>query len=161
MGFFTKREHTHVVRDEHGNVIRMERNGDTSGMKTTDQLMSEYREKKPSRLQQFKTSVRERQFEHNMQRANEKEAYQKAYHKARIERHTQLGRQAGSRTTGDRLERFISGPPRRQQPHVVHHYHNAPPRYNKQPKKKHHPQQKRRQNPFSNLDVFDNWGLLK
>ena len=154
MGFFTKKEHTHVIRDEHGNVIKLERDNET------EHLINEYREHHPTKLQQLKTNLNERRFEHQMQRANEKQAYNKAYHQARVERHTQLGRQAGSRTSGDRLERFVMGPPRRPQK-IVHVYHNAPPKYNKQPKRKHHPQQKRRKNPFGNLDVFDNWGLLK
>lgn len=62
MGFFRREQHTKIVRDEQGNVLRLEKTGDRMGESRTpvsDKLMEQQprQKKKPSRLIGFAKKV--------------------------------------------------------------------------------------------------------
>jgi len=108
MGLFTKKERVHFERDEEGNVIRMTRNGKEvqpvqpepkpepqPKYKSTEQLHKEFYAKHPEEM-----PWRER-------RKKEKAIFREEFNKARIARIRQQGKQAGSTTLSDRLNRMI------------------------------------------------------
>jgi hypothetical protein len=93
----TKEEHTHFDRDSSGKVVRVTHNG--SEYKSTRQLESEYREKHPTRLQSFKQNVKrgmnERELEHMIIHAKEKEASRRGYERGRVQRAETRGFERG------------------------------------------------------------------
>lgn len=94
--FKKKEEKVHFVRDEAGNVTKVEReyNG-RSKTPVSDKLLSQVRVDKRKEREIWKEQKRD--------------AYDKAFRKARLERIGKQGRMAGRTTFSDRLEGFASG----------------------------------------------------
>ena len=95
MGLFTKKEKIHFERNNAGEVVNVERTGDT-GRRSRTPISDELMKQSP------KVKKRSERLE---QRRLEKQAYREAYQKARIESAKKRGKQSGSMTMGQRFDK--------------------------------------------------------
>ncbi len=168
MSWFKKKvEKTHFVRDEAGNVIKVERSGD-SRTPVSDKLLSQVKQEKKLKKLEWKQQ--------------QKVAYDKAFKKARIERIKKQGRSAGSITFSDRLNNFSQ--PSNYQIHNNYNpfgnmfdtgmkYKSKPSKSNSSKKYtiiggKAYPiagtkskKKKKKSSSSKGYDMFDNWGYMK
>jgi len=146
MGFWTKRETTHFVRDASGKVVVTEHESDAE--KNANREISRWEQRDRER--------QERRENKQIDKAREKEAYRSAFKEARVERMRTEGKKQGSKLPYENLSKAILGPskPRRLnygRPQTKIVYINQ----GSSKKKK-----KGRGGMFNTFDPVDNWGLL-
>jgi len=170
MGLFTKKENIHFERNEAGEVVNVERTGDT-GRRSRTPISDELMKQSPKA---------QRKLQRIEQRKLEKQAYRKAYNEARIKSAKQRGKQQGSMTIGQRFDRAASQI--RIQPYTTRNNYNpwgsmfdrgmskpkaTKPKYHvvggkaypiAGSKKK---SKKNTNTGIGSFDMMDNWGFMK
>ena len=164
--FRKKEEKIHFVRDEAGNVKSVEREYSGRGSKTpiSDKLLSQAKKEKKSKKLEWKQQ--------------QKEAFDKSFKKARLERMAQKGRVAGKTTLADRFSNYnisnnynpfgsmfdtgmnySSKKPKSDSKKYTIVSGKAYPIAKTSSKKK--KTKKKRSSSSGNYDMFDNWGYMK
>jgi len=161
--FRKKEENVHFVRNEAGEVVDVQR--EYSGRSSTpvsDKLLSDAKKQKNFEKIQF--------------RQQQKEAYDKAFRKARIERMTQKGRIAGKTTMADRFSNYST----KNNYNPFGSMFDTGIKYKSKPSKsssskkytvvggKSYPiastkskKKKKKSRSSGGYDMFDNWGYMK
>ena len=122
MGFWTKKEHTHIDRNENRQITRITRSGDIKEgqigplQEDTKSLIRHYKGSHPGLWQNIKSDLQERAWDARGQRNREKTAYKDAYQEGRVKRATKQGFSRGF----GQINRPIPRRPQRQATKIVY-----------------------------------------